>query len=89
MPKPARMSKPNEDKTKRIVLCIWTGLSRNWSYQQIADRLNELKIRTVKGLYWTDMNVQQVKTVIDTKKPSWYRWAFELLKKENRLPELC
>lgn len=86
MPKPVRMSKPDEQRTKFIVKCIYIGLSRGWNYQQIADRLNEKNIKTLRGCTWNYLSVQQVVSVINTSKSSWYRWAYDLLAKNGELP---
>ncbi len=86
MPKPSRMSKPDEYRTKHIVKCIYIGLSRGWSYQQIADRLNDKNIKTLRGCSWNYLSVQQVVSVIHTAKASWYKWAYDLLARADELP---
>ena len=85
MPRPARMSKPDETKAKHIVLCIYTGIARGWDYGRIATRLNEIGAKTLRKCSFNYANVQQVVTVITTEKPSWYGWAFELLVREGKL----
>ena len=86
MPKPVRMSKPDEQRTKRIVELIYRGLARGWSYQHIADKMNEIGVRSLRGCMWNYYSIQQVTTVINTGKASWYRWAYDLLHREGKLP---
>ena len=86
MPKPVRMSKPDESRAKFIVECIYKGIERGWDYGRIAERLNEIGTKSLKNCSWNYLSVQQVVTVINTGKSSWYRWAYELLQKEGKLP---
>lgn len=85
MPKPSRLSRPNEDKVKKIVECIYIGMWRGWDYGRIADRLNEIGIKPLRSDEWNYLSVQQITSIINTRKRSWYGWAFDELVKENRL----
>lgn len=85
MPKPPRMSKPDEDRAKHLVLCIYKGIAYGWDYGRIAERLNELKVKPFRCDRFNYLNVQQIVTVIQTGKKSWYRWAFDLLVGEGKL----
>lgn len=44
-------------KVKQLIQCFILGAKRGWSNAQIADRLNELKIRTLVGKTFTENNV--------------------------------
>lgn len=85
MPKPTRMSKPNEKKVKKIVECVYIGIERGWDYEQIANRLNEIGVKPLRADEWNYLSVQQITSVINTEKSSWYKWAFDELVKECRL----
>lgn len=54
----ARCKAPkNPSKVKQLLQCFILGAKRGWGNAQIADRLNELKIRTLVGKTFTENNV--------------------------------
>jgi hypothetical protein len=44
-------------QVKHLIQCFILGAKRGWSNAQIADRLNELKIRSLVGKRWSSNNV--------------------------------